>query len=161
LYGAHRPEACATAFQPVRIEAPEVCRGVGRRILVIAAALAVSGGCAAPSPLPPPPPPASMYSEEHLRPAGPLQVEIVDLRETLINDGAEVMLQGMLLNHGPRSTSRLRLTVRALDAEDRVVFTAPATPSTEVIAVNGVVSFTAILVNSPSVQRYHVEAAAR
>lgn len=115
-----------------------------------------------PASLPPPTPGAGIYYEEELLPPPPeLRLEIVSLEELPSPDGSTVTLNGVLRNDGGRATSRLRVTIEALDADGSVVATVEALPSSEHVEPNGTVMFSAVMASHAEVRRYHVEAIGR
>lgn len=116
-------------------------------------------------PAPPPSPPApapGIYYEEDLRVPDKPQVEIIDLRETVSEDQQRVSVTGTVINRGTKTTAELSVKVNALDAQDAVVLSVFAVPSTSRLAPGGgTATFTATLDNRAEVRRYHVEAMAK
>jgi len=115
-----------------------------------------------PRPASPPPTPApAVLHEDALPPPERLELQISNWEETPSPDRRHVTLTGRLTNRGDRTTHDVSVTIQALDAQDAVVLSVNATPSTNAIAPDGTATFAVTVDNRPEVARYHVEALAR
>jgi hypothetical protein len=97
-------------------------------------------------------------SDESLPVSTRVQLAIVDLREVVSDDKAEVMVSGNIMNWGNRPTTAVTVQVSGLDRDGRVVVQVPITPSSQTIAPGGGLPFASVLPNDPTVVDYHVEA---
>lgn len=115
-----------------------------------------------PRPASPPPTPTPVVLHEDTLPSPErLELQISNWQETPSPDRRHVTLTGRLINRGDRTTREVSVTIQALDAQDAVLLSVSATPSTNAIAPDGTATFTATVDNRPEVARYHVEALAR
>lgn len=116
----------------------------------------------APRPLPPAPPPTpAELHESPLVAPGQIELEITDWHEAPSPDKKTVTLTGRLINGGDRTTRAVAVTIDGRDANDAVVLSAKAAPSTDTIPPDGTATFSVTVENRPDVVRYHVEALAR
>jgi hypothetical protein len=139
-------------------------RGIRRFRPLLFASFLLLVACSAPAPKPvsvPPSHPGITYEEPLLPPPGELRLEIATLDELPGPDEGSVTLHGLLKNGGERATSRLRVTIDALDAAGSVVLSAEAIPASERVVPKGTVPFTATVERRPEVVRYRVEAIGR
>ena len=109
----------------------------------------------------PPPEATSWIREDDISPPKRPHIEIMNLEENVSPDAGTVTVTGTLINRGEAPTATLDLQVNGLNDAGATVTTSRAQPASERVPVNGVTTFSAVLVNRPDVRHYHVEAVAR